>query len=167
MIILKKLDSFVEKFSAAGLYASVFLMILFSVLTIVFRWVNLNANWFDPFVRHLVFLSTFFGGVMATGRKTHIGIDILGKFLETRNLHFLRKQVVRIIALASFGTLVWLIKASYDFMKIEFEFGKVEFLGIHSGYLVAIIPFGFSLIAFRFFVNFVESIFPSATKEGI
>ena len=104
---------------------------------------------------------------MATGRKTHIGIDILGKFLEKRDLQFFRNQIVRIIALASFGTRLLLIKASYDFMKIELEFGKVEFLGIHSGFLVGIIPFGFSLIAFRFFVDFMESIFPQKAKEGV
>ena len=33
--------------------------------------------------------------------------------------------------------------------KVEFEFGKPAFLGIHSGYLVSLIPFGAGLIMLR------------------
>ena len=40
--------------------------------------------------------------------------------------------------------------ASIEFSKSEFEYGKVAFLGIHSGYLASIIPVGFGLILLRF-----------------
>ena len=35
-------------------------------------------------------------------------------------------------------------------MKVELEFGRDVFWGIHSGFLVGIIPFGFLLISLRF-----------------
>ena len=132
-------------------------MLLFSLLTIILRCVNINYPWFESFVRHLVFFATFLGGVLATGRGNHIGIDILGKYLESSHRENQLKLVRRIINLISFCTLIWLISASIDFFKVELKYGKIEFLGIHSGYLVGIIPFGFSLIAYRFFYKFISS----------
>jgi len=97
------------------------------------------------------------GGIIATGRGTHIGIDIIGKQLEVRGMKHHQMIINRIIYLASFGVLAWTIKAAIDFSKIEFEYGKVEFLGIHSGVLVSIIPMGFSGIAFRYLYLFMNS----------
>jgi TRAP-type C4-dicarboxylate transport system permease small subunit len=50
-----------------------------------------------------------------------------------------------------------LAKASFDFMKVELEFGNPEFFGLSSGNLVGIIPIGFSLIAIRFLIKFLVS----------
>jgi TRAP-type C4-dicarboxylate transport system permease small subunit len=160
------IDLCIEKFASWGLYIAVFGMIIFSVSTIVFRWINYNVMWFDPFVRHLVFLGTFLGGVLATGRRTHIGIDILGKYLEGKGMIKCQMMVTRLIALVSTFTLVWLVKASIEFAKIEFEFGKAEFLGIHNGFMVSIIPFGLSLIAYRFFYIFLSSFWEDFKVEG-
>ncbi len=162
--VLNSLDRGVEKLAEYGLYVSVIGMIIFSVLTIVFRWINFNVLWFEPLVRHLVFLAAFLGGVLATGRRTHIGIDILGKFFENKEMFRAQRLVGRIISLASGLTLVWLIKASYEFMLVELQYGKEEFLGIHSGFLVGIIPFGFTLIAIRFFVLFLKSFMEEEKK---
>jgi TRAP-type C4-dicarboxylate transport system permease small subunit len=113
--------------------------------------------WIDPLVRHLVFLATFLGGAVATGRGTHIAIDLVSKILEVKEWHHIQVWISRIIYLFSSLILIWLFKASIDFTKVEFEFAKIEFLGISSGYLVAIIPFGVILISFRFFVLFLKS----------
>lgn len=164
--IFYTIDLCIEKFASWGLYLSVFCMILFSVSTIVFRWINFNVMWFDPFVRHLVFFATFLGGVMATGRRTHIGIDILGKYLEGKGMIKSQMFITRLVSLASTLTLLWLVKASVDFAKVEFEFGKAEFLNIHSGFMVSIIPFGLSLICYRFFYIFLSSFWDDIKLEG-
>ena len=93
--------------------------------------------------------------MLATGRGTHIGIDILGKAFENRGYKKAQMIVGRIISLTAVLTLVWLTKSSIDFVIIEFEFGKPASFGIHTGFLVAIIPFGFSLIGYRFFYRFL------------
>ena len=157
MKLLKFIDQFIDKISTWTLLVSVLLMLTLSVLAIVLRWFNLTLHWIEPFVRHLVFLSTFLGGVLATGRGTHIGIDILGKYLESINSELLYIWVRRITSLASFLTLGWLVYASYNFLLVELKYGKPVFWGIESGYLVAIIPVGFGLIAYRFFYLFVSS----------
>lgn len=149
--IFRKIDNGVDRVATWGLVATVIGMLLFSVLTIVLRWFNTSIMWFDPLVRHLVFLSAFLGGVIATGRGTHIAIDILGKFFETHHKHHLKKIHFQCTAFISMAVIFWLTKASWDFMIVEFQYGKIEFLGIHSGVLVGIIPVGLFLIGVRFF----------------
>jgi len=152
-----KLDQLIEKTSSALLVAAVISMLGLSVFSIVLRWFQTSMLWIDPLVRHLVFLTAFLGGVLATGRGTHIGIDILGRYLESAHRQHLLVVVKRLISLASFGTLLWLVKASIDFVLMELKYGKVSFLGLHSGWLVAIIPFGFALMSLRFLNIFIQS----------
>lgn len=157
IIIVKKLDSFLEQFSYKAIVLSLFLMLILSLINIVFRWFNITFLWIDPVVRHLVFLSAFLGGSLATGSSKHIGIDLITKFLEKPSYQTARTWHKRIVSLACFLVLVWLTAASYKFSVVEFEYGRAHFLGIHSGYLVSIIPFGFALIALRFLFRFLLS----------
>ena len=157
MNFVQKLDLWVDKITGKVLVLCIFLMLSLSVLGIVFRWFQLSFAWMDPFVRHLVFMSTFLGGVLATGRGTHIGIDIFAKYLEANKNFVAQKVIQRTISIASFATLMWLTKASYDFMLVELKYGKESFLNIHTGTLVGIIPVGFLLIGLRFFTIFLLS----------
>tara|TARA_R110002072_G_scaffold534_6_gene3912 strand:+ start:89424 stop:89957 length:534 start_codon:yes stop_codon:yes gene_type:complete len=161
----QKLDEFVEKFSSFLLIICVIGMLLISVLNIVLRWFGIGYMWFEPLVRHLVFLSAFLGGVLATGRRTHIGIDIVGKYLEAKQSWVAHQWILRAVSLISFVTLAWLVKTSFGFISVEAEYGKAVFLGVHSKYLVSIIPFGFSLISYRFLYLFLRS-FTEEPGEG-
>jgi TRAP-type C4-dicarboxylate transport system permease small subunit len=157
MKIFRFIDFAIEKLTTWALVSGVFLMLSLAVATIVLRWFNMSLLWLDPFVRHLVFIVTFLGGIIATGRGSHIGIDILTKSLEvnqaTKAIIYLR----RFISLVSFLSLCWLSHAAWKFMVIELEYGRAVFLGIHSGFLVGIIPVGFGLIAYRFLYVFLNS----------
>ncbi|MCP4912205.1 MAG: TRAP transporter small permease [Oligoflexia bacterium] len=163
----KMLDDAIEKFSSVLLITCVVGMLFFSVANIVLRWFGIGFMWIEPLVRHLVFLSAFLGGVLATGRKTHIGIDIIGKYLESKQNWVAHQWVGRAIALISFVSLAWLAQSSIGFVKVEAQYGKAAFLGIHSKYLVSLIPFGFSLITYRFFFLLLKSFFeePGAGME--
>lgn len=165
MNALLLLDKAIGRISGILLTISVFLMLTFSVLNVVFRWFEITYIWFDPFVRHLVFLTAFLGGVLATGRDSHIGIDIIGKYLESRHKWRTLMNVRRIIYLASFFVLCWLIMASYEFLKVEIEYGRESFLGIHSAVLVGIIPVGFGLIAYRYLCKFLYTLTVKASQE--
>jgi TRAP-type C4-dicarboxylate transport system permease small subunit len=121
------------------------------------RWFHINFSWIDPFVRHLVFLGTFLGGVIATGKGNHIGIDLISKFLEVKGYHRAQKHIARVINIFSFTVLVWLVKASVDFTKVEIQYSKPEFWGIPSSFLVAMIPIGVALIATRYLALFLLS----------
>jgi TRAP-type C4-dicarboxylate transport system permease small subunit len=164
MSLVKFIDQFVEKTCSHLLVASILAILFFSSFSIVLRWFHLNLGWIDPFVRHLVFLGTFLGGVIATGRGNHIGIDLITKILEVKGYHKVQHQVARVIYVFSFFVLLWLLKASIDFTKVEMEFSKPEFWGIPSGYLVAMIPVGVTLIAIRYFSLFILSFQKSEKK---
>lgn len=165
MKFLAAIDKIIEKFSGYVLIGSVFTMLLFSVLNIVLRWFETTIHWVEPLVRHLVFLSAFLGGVIATGRGTHIGIDILGKYFESKGMMKWFKAAKRLIYADSFLVLVWMIYASFNFIKVELKYGKPVFWGIHSGVLVGIIPFGFALICYRFFYLLVDSFVNGGEEE--
>tara|TARA_R110000868_G_scaffold117600_8_gene312288 strand:+ start:1997 stop:2491 length:495 start_codon:yes stop_codon:yes gene_type:complete len=157
MAVFRFIDQAIEKGAAALLVLAVALMLGLSVFAIVMRWFETSYHWLEPFVRHLVFLSTFLGGVIATGRGTHIAIDILHKKIEDTGPEWLKHLSFRTLNIASSLVLFWLVKASWDFTVIEFEYGREVFWGIHSGILVGIIPFGLSLIAYRFLYRFMHS----------
>lgn len=155
--VVKKCDKALEKLATWLLVISVLSMLFFSSFSIVARWFHYNVTWIDPFVRHVVFLSAFLGGVIATGNGTHIGIDIVGKFVESKGWHSMKNLISKIIMIASMAVLVWLFKAAVDFTRVEMEFSKIEFWGIPSGYLVMIIPFGLTFLFLRFLFVFILS----------
>ena len=152
------IDRAIDKLSRYTLVIAIILMLFFSISTIVLRWFNTTYLWMDPLVRHLVFMSAFLGGVLATGAKNHIGIDVASKVLENKGFHRLNIYMKRLVDLGAIVFLIWLTKASVDFVKMEMEFGSEVMLGLHSGKLVTIIPIGFSLITYRFFYNFLQTL---------
>lgn len=154
---VKKCDWLIEKVTTYLLVFSVMAMLSLSSLSIVARWFHQNITWIDPFVRHLVFFSAFLGGVIATGQGTHIGIDIIGKFVESRGWHKAKSFINKTIFISSIVVLVWMIKSGLDFTRVEMEFSKEEFWGIQSGYLVMLIPIGLGLLLIRFFLIFLLS----------
>ncbi len=124
-------------------------MLFFSVLSIVLRWFEVSLLWIEPLVRHLVFLAAFIGGSLATGSNQHIKIDLMSRILEKVEKPFVKKLLDIFILATTLLACAILVKASYELAVIEFDYGKVEFLGIHSGYLLGIIPVGMSFISLR------------------
>ena len=160
------IDLGIEKLAKGLLVLSIFSMLFLTILCIVLRWFSITILWIDPLVRYLVFLCAFLGGVLATGRKSHIGIDLLSKIIERKN-HHAPIILERIISLVCTGALLWLVYASIEFTKVELQYGKEAFLGIHNGVIVGIIPFGFSLCAYRFFYLFIKSFSPALREKKI
>jgi TRAP-type C4-dicarboxylate transport system permease small subunit len=163
--VVKKCDQAMEKMTTYMLVFCVLSMLSLSSLNIILRWFHHNITWIDPFVRHLVFFSAFLGGIIATGQGTHIGIDILGKFVETKGWHKLRTAITQFIYLVSIFVLCWMIKAGIDFTRVEMEFSKEEFWGISSGYLVMLIPIGLGLLGLRFFLVLLLSFQAKAGEQ--
>lgn len=121
--------------------------------------------WIEPLVRHLVFISAFLGGSLATSKGVHIKIDILTHLLErssSRVLHWLHRNLIAIFCLI---VTMALVKASYDFYLVEKEFGAPAFLNIHSSWLVGIVPMGMGLIALRFFNRLILGLLQVSSRE--
>ena len=134
MKFLVSFDNYLEKVSRYGLIICLFAILSFAVSAIVLRWFGSSVMWIDPLVRHLVFLSAFLGGSVATRSNVHIKVDLLTKLVEassSRLLHSLHKNLVSLFCFLA--TLV-LFKAGWDFYLVEKEFGAPGFLHIHSSW---------------------------------
>jgi len=153
--MIKRFDDFLDNISKWGVVFCVIFMLLLTISNIVLRWFQLSALWVEPLVRHLVFVAAFLGGSLATGNQHHIKIDLVSKLLEKLKKEKLRRLLDLFLSIGTLFATFFLIKAGTDLAIIEFEYGKPAFLGIHSGYLLSIIPCGIGLISLRLFLRFL------------
>jgi TRAP-type C4-dicarboxylate transport system permease small subunit len=149
MKVILKIDNIVDAMTRWCLISSLAIMLVLSLLNIVLRWMGTSYLWIEPLVRHLVFLSAFLGGSLAVSRKVHIKIDVLAPVTEKMSEQN-KTKINFVISLASVVVLYYLMKASFSFQTMEQEFSSEVFLGINSGTLVGIIPWGFALILLRY-----------------
>lgn len=150
MKLIVVFDDLLERLSRWGLISCLFGILSLAVAAIFFRWAGKSFMWLEPFVRHLVFVSAFLGGSLATRKGVHIKVDLLTILIERSNSKIAKWVHRNIIALFCVITLTALLKSSWDFYLSEKEFGSPTFFHLHSSTLVAIIPFGIGLILLRF-----------------
>lgn len=153
---MNKVDKGFSKIISYCLVSFIGIMLALTILNIILRWFGINFMWIDPLVRHLVFSCAFLGGALATGQRNHIKIDILNTLYSKKypNLFFKLDLALGVI---SSIVCFFMAYAGYQFFSVEANYGKSVFWGIHSSFLVAIIPVGFLLIGFRFLTSlFVE-----------
>lgn len=154
--MIQKLDNAIDKVIFYMLGICLMGMLSLSVVGIVLRWFEIAFLWLEPLVRHMVFFSAFLGGALATGKGNHIRIDLMSKVLENK-FPQTQKWLDRIIDLVCVFACVLLANAGYEFSKVEMQYGKEAFLGIHSGVLVSSITVGMGIIALRFLMRFFIS----------
>ena len=131
-------------------------MVILSFLQVVLR--NLfdtGLLWGDILLRHLVLWVGFAGASLATREEKHINVDILTKMLPPRAVPYIRGCVY----LFAIVICYILTKASYVFLTFEVEAGSILFLDIPGWYFQIILPIGFALIGFRFFLKIIEQLF--------
>ncbi len=148
--MIKRVDLFLEKIAYYGLIVSISSMLFLTLLNITLRWFEVSIMWIDPLVRHLVFLAAFLGGCIAAGDDQHIKIDLLSRILQNKKS---KKILDIILSFCSFLAAGFLFYAGVGLVQVEVEFGKPDFLGIHSSVLVGVIPFGACLMGLRFFLR--------------
>lgn len=164
--LIQGFDGILEKLSRWGLVTSLFVILGLAVSSIVLRWMGMSPPWIEPLVRHLVFLSAFLGGSLATSKNVHIKVDLLTKVVEASSsklLHWLHRNLVSFFCLITSAVLT---KAAWDFFLVEKEFGAPAFLEIHSAYLVGIIPFGMGLITLRFLNYLILGLVQGGSHES-
>ncbi len=163
--IVQMFDDILEKFSRWGIIFCLYVILGFAVLSIVLRWLGMSPSWIEPMIRHVVFLSAFLGGSLATSKNVHIKVDLLTKVVEASSskiLHWLHRNLVAVFCLV---VTIVLTKSSYDFFLVEKEFGNAAFLGLHSSVLVAIIPLGMGLISLRFLNQLILGLIKGEARE--
>jgi len=143
------LNKWIEKAETILLVIILSVMVLLAFVQVVLR--NLfdqGILWGDILLRHLVLWVGFLGASLATREEKHISIDLLTRFVSKQGQHIVR-------AITNFFALFicyLLASASITFVADEKMVGTTLFSDVQAWYFQLIIPVGFILMAFRFFV---------------
>jgi len=158
--LLGTIDRSLAAVENSMIVALVTIMVLMAFTQVLLRnFFDSGILWGDIFLRHLVLWVGFIGASLATRDEKHISIDALSRLAAPRFLPY-----VKIITdIATIVVCVILANAGYKFVASEKEahtiLFKINWLGdIPAWIFQLIIPLGFGLIAFRFFLKLVERI---------
>ena len=166
MKFLKSINHFLKKIEIFLVVIFLSLMVLFTFLNVIFRalythfqlqWANDvlgKMDWSEPFVRLLVLWITFLGASLLTDDKNHIKIDLMPALLPQKWLP-LRELLLSMICVFVSALM---IRSSISYIRIEMAFGGRLFLGLPTWIGQMILPVGFLMILFRFFLRGVEQI---------
>lgn len=166
MNILKRIDRVLARIEGWLIVLFLWVMVLISFLQIILRtlythahiqWANYilgEVDWAEPCARLLVLWLTFLGASLVTGENKHIKIDLMSALLPQRWQPF--RELV--LSLACVFISAFLFKASLDYVRVEMSFGSELFLKMPTWVGQLIIPAGFLLILFRFFLRGLEQV---------
>ena len=166
MAILKSINIFLKSIEAWLVVVFLSLMVFFTFLNVIlralythfqFQWANDvlgQMDWTEPFVRLLVLWITFLGASLLTDDKKHIKIDLMPALLPSKWLPF-RELLLSIVCVFISAIM---IKSSIDYIRIEMEFGGYLFLALPTWIGQMILPVGFLMILFRFFLRGIEQV---------
>ena len=164
MNVLRHIDKAFARVEGWLIVIFLWLMVILTFLRIILRtlythahiqWANFilgQVDWAEPCARLLVLWLTFLGASLVTGDNKHIKIDLMFAILPPKWLPF--REVVLSIVCVLISALM--LKASVDYIKIEMSFGGSLFLNLPTWVGQLILPAGFSLILFRFFLKGME-----------
>ena len=164
---LKYIDQWIARFETILLVVVLSVMVLLAFLQVVLR--NLFSEgilWGDTFLRHLVLWVGFLGASLATREKKHINIDLFTRFFKDKS-----KALILSITNLFAAVICWfLTSAAWTFVMDERSYNSILFNEIPAWYFQIIIPVGFLLMTFRFFIIFIENlidIFSSKSGEEV
>ncbi|MBI2339943.1 MAG: TRAP transporter small permease [Deltaproteobacteria bacterium] len=137
-------------------------LLFFAFLQVVLRnFFDSGINWGDVFARHLVLWIAFFGATLSTREGRHISIDALAKILPDR-----AKPIVDLfIRFFCIVVCFLLAKAAYKFMLDEKMAATILFAKVPTWYFITIMPIGFTIITYAYFVQFIEVLWKFGGKE--
>ena len=160
---LETIDRVIAKIETGFLVTIVLIMVLFSFAQVLLRLLfDEGILWADIFLRHLVLWVGFIGASLATRDNKHINIDLLNRYLKGKSIPL---AAIVINGFAMYITFL-LMQAGWRFVMDEKEYATMLFGNVPAWYFQSIIPIGFALMAFRFFVRLLEGTVGLTQREG-
>lgn len=130
-------------------------MILLAASQIVLRnFLNVGFIWGDELLRMLVLWIAVAGAVAASRTDKHINIAIFDRFLPEK-LANVSKGLIHLFTTVIAGIMTWF---SIQFVRTSHEFGDVLLGGVPAWLLQLILPIGFGLISYRYFVFAIKDL---------
>jgi TRAP-type C4-dicarboxylate transport system permease small subunit len=162
--MLRRLDRGLSFIESCFLVFILTFMICLAFLQVILRnFFSSSILWADPLLRHWVLWVGFLGASMSTRENRHINIDVLFRLLTP-----IWKRRVRIITsfFSAFISL-WLLRASFVFVRDEYLVQSTFTLGIPLWPFLSIIPLGFVSITFRFLLKVIFPAHYHQTASGV
>ena len=166
MKFLRFVNSFLKRIETWLVVMFLSLMVFFTFLNVILRalythlhlqWANDilgQMDWTEPFVRLLVLWITFLGASLLTEDNKHIKIDLMPALLPPQWLP-VRELLLSMVCVFISALL---LKSSVAYLRMEMDFGGYIFLSLPTWIGQMILPVGFSMILFRFFLRGIEQI---------
>lgn len=126
---------------------------------------DMGFFWTDELLRMLVLWVAVVGALAASRTDRHISINLVDTILGKRS-----KQLVKLV-IHAFSALICVVVAwlSFRFVMTSHEYGDVLLGGVPAWWLQIILPAGFGLIAWRYFIFVVTDVlglFGSGTEAS-
>lgn len=136
--------------------------LFFAFLQVILRnFFNSGISWGDVFTRHLVLWIAFFGATLSTLEDKHIKIDALLKVIPKKFLPLVELIINIFCIIVSY----LLFMSALKFVVDERAAQSILFAGIPNWYFIVIMPVGFALITFRYFIIMIEGLYKFAGKK--
>ena len=174
MKILRRIDSAIARTEQGLLFLMLTLIVGVNLMQISFRLIQslirivgsdivLSApSWPADINRILVLWIAMVGGSLATRNNEHIKVDFLTRIISGR----VRIIINSIIFIAGITVCSLLVFFSYEFLMMEYELKEtLVALPVPLWCIQLIIPVGFMVIAFRFFLLLLAAP-PNLNKAG-
>ena len=165
MKVLKWIDKGLVRLEVWVIIFFLSLMVIFTFTQVCLRglythghvqWANAmmgRIDWSEPLVRLLVLWLTFLGASLITRENKHIKIDLFSTLLPNK-WRPIREFILSIVCVIISATMLFVCSG---YVKIEMQFGGTLFLSFPSWIGELILPVGFALILFRFFVKTIDN----------
>ncbi len=147
---------------------SLLVFILLTMITLAFSQIvmrnifDTGTIWLDPLLRVLVLWAGLMGALVATRENKQISIDVLTRILPPK-LKTVSNIITRSFAATVSAIIAW---HSFRFLFDEWQSGATAFASVPAWIPESIIPFGFSVIALRYFFQVVTSLKQLFTGES-
>lgn len=156
------LDRLLARLEGSLLVLILLVALSFSFLQVILRnFFDSGITWGDVFARHLVLWIGFFGATLSTQKDSHIKIDALTKILPKRAIPIVELFINFFCIIVGF----LLFLAAVKFMMDEKGAASILFKGVPTWYFILIMPVGFGIITFRYFVKLFEMLFRFAGRK--
>lgn len=159
MKIVRALDNAVLFVERSLVIVLVIIMLLLAFTQVVLRnYFAMGILWADPLLRHMVLWVGFLGASLATQREKHISIDLITRFVSSSATNLIRILTNLFACIVSYilaGAGWTFVKAEMESETVVLTIGTMEF---YSWWFQLIIPVGFGLMCFRFFLRNLEHI---------
>ena len=144
--LLDKIGRIAENVALVVLFSS---MMLLAVGQIVLREVfDTGIIWIEELIKLIVLWLAMVGSIAAARDNRHIRIDALSHVLSERARDIVR-IVVDLFAAGVCGVLAW---HTYQYLKLEIEWGMSVLIDTPAWLAHIIVPIAFVLVCYRFLV---------------